>query len=231
MTWDPLFFNHSVNVTVEVKYADNFGDGDIVRWNDTVPNEQGRVMIPMNPQWLTGVTCRNLTLLLVTEFPGGMKNETAGPTISLVESLTPPSSPSPTPSPSASLEPAIPAPHKSSDKVGLGVGIPLGLIFLAGLAGVLFFMRRRRRGYSGTRIRGRGAVQLTGDEFRTTRSRGNSFKDEPVQGVELQPRNGHQRQYSIGESSISPISDTGRESSNAFRDEIARQRAGDHRPR
>ena len=106
----------------------------------------------------------------------------------------------------------------------MGVGIPLGIIFLLALIGGLFLvLRKRRRGYLGSRRR---TAPLTGDDFRTTRSRGDSFKDEPVQDVELQPRNGHQRGDSMSDFTVSPVSDIEREGSNAFRDEIARQRAG-----
>jgi len=83
----------------------------------------------------------------------------------------------------------------------------------------------------GSRARGHGAAQLTGDESGTTRSRGNSFKDEPGEGVELQPRGGHRKEESMGGLMGSPSTDSRREGSNAFREEIARQRAGDHRPR
>ena len=81
-------------------------------------------------------------------------------------------------------------------------------------------------------MRAHGEAKLTGDELRTTttttRSRHGSGKDESVQGgMELQPRTGHRREDSMGgslTSPVSPISSSGR-TSNAFRDEIERQRA------
>ena len=231
MTWDPSAFNQSVNVTVLLKYAVDSGDGDFPRWNQTVPNERGFVKIPMEQDWLLEQQRHNLSISMKSIAADGKGMESGGIVVSLVgNSTTSPSSSisaSPSSSPSASHTPVPPAPHKSSDKVGMGVGIPLGIIFLFALVGGLFLvLRKRRRGYLGSRRR--GAAPLTGDEFRTTRGRGDSFKDEPVQDVELQPRNGHQRGDSISDLTVSPVSDTERESSNAFRDEIARQRAGDH---
>ena len=114
------------------------------------------------------------------------------------------------------------------------VGIPIGLVFLAALCiGLFLILRRRRQGYIGKksrsqRLKGHGAVQYTGDDLRTTGSRQDSFKDEPVQGgVELQPRVGHRREDSMGGSLISPVSPISPvRTSNVFRDEIYRQRAG-----
>ena len=234
MTWDPSAFSQSVNVTVLLKYAVDSGDGDFPRWSQTVPNERGFVKIPMEQDWLLEQQRHNLSISMKSIAADGKGLESGGLVISLVGNSTtlPSSSPSSSPSasPSASHTSVPPGPHKSSDKVGMGVGIPLGIIFLFALVGGLFLvLRKRRRGYMGSRRR--GAVPLTADEFRTTRSRGDSFKDEPMQDVELQPRNGLQRRDSVSDLTVSTVSDSEREGSNAFRDEIARQRAGDHGPR
>jgi len=180
----------------------------------------------MEQDWLEGQPRHNLSVWIETSAPDGNRTSLAGPVISLIEP------PIPSALPSASHAPEAPAPHNSDKKTSMEVGIPIGLAFVfAFSAGLFLVLRRRRRGYMGSRARGHGAVQLTGDEFRTIRSRGNSFKDEPVQGVELQPRGGHRREESIGDLMGSPPIDNRREGSNAFREEIARQRAGDHRPR
>ena len=121
------------------------------------------------------------------------------------------------------------------------VGIPIGFAFLFALFFGLFLgMRRsgRSRSYMANRarsLRRHGTAQLTANEVRTARRRGDFFKDEPVQDVELQPRRGHSREDSVGVFTDSPTSGGSgvgpRQGSNAFRDEIARQRAGDHLPR
>ena len=223
-------FNYSLNNTISLKDEDEEA-GDSGIWSQTLSNITNHVNILMDPEWLNGRPYSSLSIWMTTIAPDGSQNQTFGPVLRLIKSPTSPGTPSTMSSAPASNTPmssAAPGSHKSSNKVGMEAGIPIGLVFLlALLAGLFFILRRHRRGYVGTRARGVGAVQLTGDEFRATRSRGNSFKDEPAQSVELQQRNSHRSQYSVGESSVSPISDTGR-SSNAFRDEIARQRAGDH---
>ena len=226
MIWDPSAFNHSSNSTVSLKYVDDSEDGGFARWWQTVPNERGYVEIAMDQEWLMGQPRNNLSLWITTVANDGNQTETAGPIISLVEP------PTASASPLASQGPATPAPHKPSNKVGMAVGIPIGLAFMSAIfAGLFLVMRKRRQGYVGSQSRGQGTIHLTGDEFRTTRRRGDSFKDEPLQSVELQPRNGNGRRDSIGNSMGSPPNDSRREGSNVFRDEIARQRAGDHRPR
>jgi len=181
----------------------------------------------MEQDWLENQPQNNLSVWIQTIAPDGNRTNLAGPVISLIEP------PIPSASPSASHAPAAPAPQNSPDKTKMEVGIPIGIVaFLFAFSACLFLvLRRRRRGYMGSRARGHGNFQLTGDEFRSTRSRGNSFKDEPVQGVELQSRGGHRREESMGDQMGSPPTDSRREGSNAFREEIARQRAGDHRPR
>lgn len=184
----------------------------------------------MDPDWLQGESRNNLTLGLQAIDRDG-STIAGGPTISLITSPIPSPLPSPNPSPAASK-------HASSSKLGVEVGLPIALVFLAALCIGLFLMlrrRRRARGYlgpRGQRMRAHGEAKLTGDELRSTttatRSRRGSGKDESVQGgVELQPRTGHRREDSMGgslTSPVSPISSSGR-TSNAFRDEIERQRA------
>lgn len=227
MTWDPSIFNGSSNTTVSLKYVtEKSGDGGVARWSQTVSSGIGTVEVTMEQDWLENQPQNNLSVWIQTIAPDGNRTNLAGPVISLIEP------PTPSASPSASDAPATPAPHDSANKTKMEVGIPIGLVFLFAFSvGLFLVMRRRRRGYMGSRARGHGAGPLTGDEFRSTRSRGYSFKDEPVQGVELQSRGGHRREVSLGDQMGSPPIDSRREGSNAFREEIARQRAGDHRPR
>lgn len=196
-------------------------DSDPV-WHKMVQNSDGEVELEMDPEWLQGGTRNNLTFSLRATDRDGF-HEDPGPTVSLITVPTPSATPS-----------AAGGKHSSS-KLGVEVGVPIAIVFLAAICiGLFLVFRRRRKGYVGGRTRsqrmkGHGDVKLTGDDFRTTtRSRQDSFKDEPVQGgVELQPRVGHRREDSMGGnliSPISPISSAGR-TSNAFRDEIERQRA------
>lgn len=235
ITWDPARFPADSNDTVFIKYVNGSGDGDFPRWNQTVPNERGYVEVSMNGEWLKGQTRNNLSIWIDSVEPNGSLTQVNGPVVALISRPTPSASPSSTPAP------APLAPHKSSNKLGMEVGIPIGLAFLfALLLGLCWGMRRSRRGrgYIANRarsFRGHGTAQLTGDEFRTARRRGESFKDEPVQDVELQPRPGHAREDSMGAFMDNPTSaglgDGPRHETNAFRAELARQRAGDHLPK
>lgn len=228
MTWDPSIFNGTFNTTVSLFYVtEKTRDDGFARWSQTVPNGIGSVEVTMDKEWLDNQPRNNLSVWIQTTAPGGNRTNLAGPVISLIEP------PTPSASPSASHAAAAPAPHNPPDKTKMEVGIPIAIVafLVAFSAGLFLVMRRRRRGYMGSRKRGHGAVPLTGDEFRTTRSRDNSFKDEPAQGVELQSRGGHRKENSMGDQMGSPPTDSRCEGSNAFREEIARQRAGDHRPR
>ena len=195
-------------------------------WHKTVQNADGEVEIEMDPEWLQGATQNNLTFSLMASDRDG-RSEDGGPTVSLITVPTP----SPTPS-------AAGRTHGSS-RLGVEVGVPIAIVFIAAICiGLFLVLRRRRRGYVGSRSRsqrmkGHGDVKLTGDDFRTTTGgRRDGFKDEPLQGgVELQPRVGHRREDSMGGnliSPVSPVSSAGR-TSNAFRDEIERQRASSGR--
>lgn len=189
----------------------------------------------MDAEWLKGQMRNNLSIWIDNVEPDGSRTQVSGPVIALISRPTPSASPSGTPAP------APPAPHKSSNKLGMEVGIPIGLAFLFALfLGLFLGMRRsgRGRGYIANRarsFRGHGTAQLTGDEFRTARRRGKSFRDDPVQDVELQPRRGHAREGSMGTFMDSPTSsglgDAPRQETNAFRAELARQRAGDQLPK
>lgn len=200
-------------------------DSDPV-WHKTVQNSDGEVEIVMDPEWLQGATQNNLTFGLSASDRVGQR-EDGGPTVSLITVPTPSATPS-----------AAGRTHSPS-KLGVEVGVPIAIVVLAAICiGLFLVLRRRRKGYVGgrsrsQRMKGHGDVKLTGDDFRTTTSsRRDDFKDEPVQGgVELQPRVGHRREDSMGGnliSPVSPISSAGR-TSNAFRDEIERQRASSGR--
>ena len=233
----PDLYGHGANITIFLYYTDppDGMDTDAI-WYSTVPNSAGELEIEMSPDWLQGTSRNNLTLMLQAVDRDGFKQD-GGPTISLV------TSPSPSASASATAAPAAAGTqHASSNsKLGIEVGLPIALVFLAALCiGLFLVLRRRRRGsgYLGSRSQRmraqHGEVKLTDGGLQTTSTRSTrrgSSKDESVQGgVELQPRTGHRREDSMGGNLISPvspisISSGGRRTSNAFRDEIERQRA------
>lgn len=219
VVWDPSVFNDTANITVFFKLVDDAGRGGFPRQTFTALNKHGYVEIAINEEFLENKTSNDLTLWIG---PGNNQTELAGPTISLVESPAASSLPSSATASASSTS----TPHKSKDETGVKVGVPIGLIALVAFSAALFFvLRRRRRGHGGSRSRGLGTVQVGGDDFRTARSRGNSFKDEPAQSLELQPRNGHRRQDSMGTwYGSSSDGGGGNGGGNTFRDEIARQR-------
>ena len=194
-------------------------------WSRNVPNSRGIVSIEMDGEWLRGESRTNLSLSLMAMASGEIHT---GPRITLVEEQAQSDPLSATSTAEGTTE------HTSSSKLGMEVGIPIGLVFLAALCiGLFLGFRRRKQGYMGNRSRSQrmknhGSVQYTGEDFRTTRMRPDSSKGEAVQGgVELQPRTGHRREDSIGGDLISPVSPISPvRTSNVFRDEISRQRAG-----
>lgn len=213
-------------MSILLSYTDPFDGADTDPfWHQDVPNSLGIVSIEMEAEWLRGESRTNLSLSMVAMVSG---EYISGPRITLVEKRSPPDSLSATSTAEATTK------HTSSSKLGMEVGIPIGLVFLAALCiGLFLGFRRRKRGYTSKRSRSQrmknhGSVQYTGDDFRTTKSRRDSFKDEAVQGgVELQPHAGHRREDSIGGDLISPVSPISPvRTSNVFRDEISRQRAG-----
>ena len=193
-------------------------------WSKDVPNSLGIISIEMDREWLRGESRTNLSLRLAV----ASAEIESGPRIQLVEEDADPEPLSATSTAEAASQ------HTSSSKLGMEVGIPIGLVFLAALCiGLFLGFRRRKQGYMGKRshsqrMKNHGSVQYTGEDFRTTKSRRDSFKDEAVQGgVELQPRTGHRREDSMGGDMISPVSPISPvRTSNVFRDEISRQRAG-----
>ena len=194
-------------------------------WHQYAPNSLGIISIEMDREWLRGESRMNLSLSLLSVASGELN---PGPRIQLVEEDAHPESLSATSTAEAASQ------HTSSSKLGMEVGIPIGLVFLAALCiGLFLGFRRRKQGYTGKRSRSQrmknhGSVQYTGEDFRTMKSRRDSFKDEAVQGgVELQPRTGHRREDSMGGDMISPVSPISPvRTNNVFRDEISRQRAG-----
>ncbi|KAL8835807.1 MAG: hypothetical protein Q9176_006688 [Flavoplaca citrina] len=104
--------------------------------------------------------------------------------------------------------------------IGEKAGIPVGLgLFLIAVAGLVFWLLRRRKNKSaGYMAKRKGVSRMTGDETGV----GGGFRDEPTRGMELQDRQGHGRQDSWDAGWDSTSSQGG--GGNTFRDEIDRQR-------
>ena len=229
--WSPDCYGKNANVTINLSIVDaDSPDGALADpvWNKTVSNFIGEVELTMDPRWLQGQSRNNLSFGIAAVDPEGSSQFAihGGPTISLINAPT--------------LESGSGTKHSDNhSKLGVEVGVPLAIVFVAAICiGLFLFMRRRRQGYLGAgrsrsqRIKGHGDAKLTGDDLRIvmSRRRQDSFKDELEHlGVELtpQPRVGHKREDSMGGKLISPVSPVSfgdRRTSNAFRDEIERQR-------
>lgn len=183
------------------------------------PNSQGTVFLNMSSEWLNKGSNTNLTLSLQNDQTNGESNSLPGPVITLngvnITSNTTHSTPS-----------------GKAKKLGEAVGIPMGLVFLV-IAGALiaaFICMRKRRGlgYGGGKA---ARSQRMEAAVTPVASRGHrrdaSFHDEPTCGMELQDRN----KGLTGEDNWdwgSPVSSptTGGRNSNAFRDEMQRQKSG-----
>lgn len=226
--WDPNFFVTDSSNTVQLSFLDTTANVT------TVSNSQGYALIKMEINYLnssdhiaitihvlshsTSLTTSNLTLNLIR------KNSTIHST---------------------------PAKDKPS-KLGVSVGIPIVLAFIVG-AFLLFCclkknrrnavggMLGRRKGYLTGQSRAQrvGRVSAGGSPPRDDRSvGGDPFRDEPERGVELQDRGGR-RGHRGGDDGLGELGDSptqegfegrgrGRGGTNAFRDEISRQRGEDH---
>lgn len=166
----------------------------------------------MAEKWLRDGKSNNLTVFITSSHKGNNKT-ISGPTVVLI----------PNKDSSSKKEPS---------KVGLGVGIPFafGAVAIFALGAFLCIRKRRRasKGYPASKSHDRGAMQVEDDDFIGGTSGPSRFRDDPYGGVELQDRSrGHRREESLGSLTSSPTEDFGgqREGrSNAFRDEISRQR-------
>lgn len=189
----------------------------------------------MDKAWLQGRGRNNLTLTILSLGSNGNAKlvVTAGPVISLTNRP-------------AAHYPAPPT-TKAPNRLGLLVGIPVGLGFIVFiLCGLFFGMRRhrriglgnvmgRRRGYGVGKSRQRrmgknGAIRLEEAEVRAGVTEDARFKDQPAEGVELQQRSPicakETSPDSLAESSSKEGFGQVDTHGNAFRDEISRQRAG-----
>ena len=138
-----------------------------------------------------------------------------------------------------------PPPPSNPNKLGIFIGIPVGLGFVALiLCGLCIGMRKhrkidikglagRKKGYGVGKSRRQrmgkgGGIRL--QEREVNPPRGSIFRDDPVAAEESERRfQAHTRDESLGSLVNSPARENfeqGRDGQNAFRQEIARQQTG-----
>lgn len=226
MTWDPDYYTINSSIRIELNYANQAGNGgDSAYTSPTVPNAYGYVTIDMQKDWLQGEKRSNLTLYIVEldPTPDARASILGGPTISLINKP---------------VEHFKPPPHtKAPNHLGLILGLPIGLGFVAlVVCGLCIGMRKHRkinvgnimgkkgRGYGigqsriqrlgGTR-KGKGAIRLGGMDRRAEPGiQGSQYMDEP--------RQGHGREDSLGSLVSDGYNDSERTRGNVFRNEVQR---------
>jgi len=235
VTWDADFFAINSTITIELSYVSTSGGGGNAWSSAKTPNAYGYVTMTMDKAWLQGTSRNNLTLTIVSLGPNvnAQAVRTSGPVISLINK------------PVAHL-PA--PPHtKAPNKLGMEIGIPVGVAFIVFVVfGLCIGMRKtrrigvgnvmgRRKGYGigksrRQRVGNNGPIRLDEQEAGPGPWRGH-FRDESNGEIELPQRNpGHAREESLGSLVGTPTQEgfgdpTGTRG-NAFRDEISRQKTG-----
>ncbi|CAF9922099.1 hypothetical protein IMSHALPRED_005335 [Imshaugia aleurites] len=222
VTWDPSLFEDGANNTVQVYNVDATGlnsptTADILA-SLNATNYQGSVFLNMSSAWLIGQPTANLIIYLIVNQTREDLKIFPGPTFTLLSTSSSDSTHS-TPSTAPS----------TSKQLGEKVGIPIGLVFLIvaaiAVAAFVCFRKRKGKGYGA----GKSLRQRVGGAAGRAHRRDPSFHDEPTTGVELKDRNkgltgeSPEDNWDWGSPVSSPTSAGG--VSNAFRDEIQRQRS------
>ena len=184
-----------------IKYNDGTGD---VSNSSLTPHGPGYLNLYMDKAWLKGqagndsTSGQNMTLYLQHDPENDPANMTKGPTISLVVN------------PSTLPKVLIP---KLPSRFGLEIGLPIGVVAALIIVFALWCgIRRNHRSWRG--VRGHGKEYMA----RRARRRGRERKEGAIQ---LEDYNSPR-----GDKAFSDEDYTGG-SGNAFRDEVARQRAED----
>ncbi|KAI9697294.1 MAG: hypothetical protein M1836_004858 [Candelina mexicana] len=233
VSWDPDVFTKNSTITVVLNYANASGGGSEAWHSDKIQNSYGFVSVTMDKAWLKDTRRNNLTLYIIglDAKDSSRASTTKGPTISLINKP---------------VEHAKPPPlTKMPNKLGLAIGLPVSLGFVALVVlGLYFGMRKTRRigiasvmgrkkGYGERRSRRqrmrrgkKGELRLDEDEPEAP-----DYRDEPTQGVELQTRKPRlTKDESLSDLVSSPTTgdfgDDSRLQRNAFREEVSRQRTG-----
>ncbi|KAI9785951.1 MAG: hypothetical protein M1839_008217 [Geoglossum umbratile] len=242
MTWDPNYKLFSANSTISIflNYANESGGGRAAWQSSPRPNSYGVVTVQMDNSWRKDKPQNNLTFYLIEVGSDlGPATVIQGPTVTLT---------------TKPVEHYKPPPHTAPpNKLGLAVGLPISLGFiLLVICGLFIGMRKHRaiglgnisighnKGYGiGKSRRQRmkrskraGPIRLDDDDTMPL-PRDGGFRDDPADdGVELAERRprppARAREDSLGSLADSPTEGAfGRERprGNAFRDEVARQKA------
>ena len=230
MTWDTSEFSKNTTVTIELDYVEVAPGNGLHAWSSPkTPYGYGYVIVQMDKDWLQGKDENNLTMTLISYNPttDSTADTHAGPTISLTKA------------------PIVHLPagkHIPPTTIGLAVGIPVGIAFLAVVLLGLFLgmknhrnidvkgLRSRRKGYGIGRSRRqrmgkKGPIRIMESEIRSSEG---GFRDDPI---ELQQRSPDQRREDGLDSLVSsPARENfgveSRGTGNVFREEISRQRTG-----
>ncbi|KAL6712795.1 hypothetical protein ACLMJK_009636 [Lecanora helva] len=206
ITWNSGLSTNNASDAVIIRYDD--GAPDEV-WNSSIVQQGiGYANLYMDKAWLKGqpgndsTSGQNMTLYMQWDPENNPQNVTKGPTISLV--VNP-----------ATL-PRIPIP-KLPSRLGLEIGLPVGLVAALFII-VALWCSMKRTDRSWRDVRGHGKEYMA----RRARRRGRAAKEGAIQLEDYKSPQSHEafsdEPYVGG-------------SGNAFRDEIAKQRAEDDRYR
>ena len=235
MTWDPSFYQNNETITVELIYVNTSTSKGLLAWtSDKTDKAYGHVIINMDKAWMQSNDRNNLTFVIhaLGDGPSAQLDTQSGPTISLTN-------------PPVMHYPPPPLNHMPN-RLGMLIGLPVGLGFVVlMLCGLFIGMRRHRKiGLGSVMGRGKGYLERKSRRQRMGKKGGirlaeteadidgrGQYVDEPVRGVELQNRRaGHERDDSLGSLANSPLregfGDPASPQGNTFRDEITRQRIG-----
>ncbi|KAL1958162.1 hypothetical protein VTO42DRAFT_5017 [Malbranchea cinnamomea] len=221
VTWDPDELPVNSTVVIGLTYV-NDTDGKSPYVSSEMPNTLGFMSLVMEKDWLQGKSQNNLTLYIAEYDPQSGKRVRVmdGPTISL--SKKPP-------------EHQPPPPELKHNKLGVMIGVPLGIAaFLLILLGLFFGMRHRRRIGLGN-VMGRrlepGSQRTINRLGRRKRGRmwggpGAAIRLENLENVEQyrdDPDADHDVDpFTSARPSRNPFNDIQRAEGNAFRQEVHR---------
>lgn len=223
VTWDQSLFTPNSTNTIVLHSLLDLGvestDKMTTLQETKAPNSQGTIFLKMISKWLNKGSTTNLTLSLRNDQANSEPYILPGPVVKLVGIDIASNTTHTTPS-------------SKAEKLGEAVGIPMGLVFLiiavALIAAFICMRKRRGLGYGGGKAaRSQRMEAAVAPVASRGRRRAASFHDEPTRGMELQDRS----KGLTGEDNWdwgSPVSSptTGGRNSNAFRDEMQRQKSG-----
>ena len=222
VTWDTAIFQKNSTNTIQVYYVNVTGEDENILAFQNNTNLKGYVYMNMSRTWLDNNPSVKLTLEMIS-LEDGTESDLKilhGPVFELVASNATNTTSSQSSSSSSS----------GSKRLGEKVGLPIGLVVLIAILialGIFICMRRRGgQGYPTRQSRSQRTMENQAG-VAARHKRQVSFHDEPTRGMELQDRNKGltgEDNWDWGSPVTSPVS-AGRQS-NAFRDEINRQRSG-----